>query len=282
MADKLDMPLDDLVKSSKPARGGAGRGGARGGAHGGARGGARGGFAPERSARNPLMRSKRDNAEPYQRKASRADDDEWAHDQFVHQNVRGAARALVGRVGGNDQQRSLRAKVFLSNLDGGVNEDDLTELFGEVGNLVSVRVHRSNGISKGTADVVFERKQDAMRAIQKYHGVSLDNRPMSLQLIATALSGASAAAASAAPSFRVRLSGAPAAQPRAHQPQQQQQQAERAPRQPRAPRAAAASNGAAAEAPKKEPRKKTAPKSAEELDAELDSYHAQAEPAAAE
>lgn len=79
----------------------------------------------------------------------------------------------------------LGTKLFISNLDYNVSNEDLKELFETIGPLVSHRVHyqQKTGRSEGTAEVVFADRAKAVLAQKKYHSIELDGRPMNIILI---------------------------------------------------------------------------------------------------
>lgn len=190
MVDKIEMSLDDIIKSSKPQRGAGGRGGVakngggprpRGGPPRNGSGG--GGFRQNRTGGGGVLKG-RQRGGIQRSKYARGDvNSAWKHDMYEgarkNRLLAAAGLGLGGGLGGAGGS----TKLMVSNLDFGVSESDINELFADFGPLKSASVHYDrSGRSLGTADVVFERRADAIKAMKQYNGVPLDGRPMSIQL----------------------------------------------------------------------------------------------------
>ena len=74
----------------------------------------------------------------------------------------------------------MAKKLFVSNLDFEVTNDQLNQLFSEVGTVVSavVATDRETRRSKGFGFVEMEKDEDAAKAIETLTGKSLNGRPI--------------------------------------------------------------------------------------------------------
>jgi len=68
-------------------------------------------------------------------------------------------------------------RVVVTNLFSGVTQDDIIELFGAVGSLKKAKL-----LKPGSAEVVYITKDNAISAVQKYHGRELDGQPMYVKM----------------------------------------------------------------------------------------------------
>jgi len=169
--DKVALGLDDIIRSEKSSnrRGGGGAGGNRGFRGRSGRGGGNGG--------NNAFRNRGGGGIP---RAQNAPGGRWKHD--LYENNGGQKSVGV----------NTSAKLLISNLDFGVTTNDVEELFGDIGAVRIARVHfDETGRSLGTAEVVFERRADAVTAVKKYNGLNLDGRPMDIKLVGGSVDGGS-------------------------------------------------------------------------------------------
>ncbi|KAL5057092.1 hypothetical protein RYX36_028696 [Vicia faba] len=75
-------------------------------------------------------------------------------------------------------------KLYLSNLDDRVSNEDIHLLFSEEGVLERYSIHYDQfGRSKGTAEVVFTRQSDALSALKRYNNTRLDGKPLQIELV---------------------------------------------------------------------------------------------------
>lgn len=164
--DKLGLGLDDIIRADRTTnrRGTGGRGGGNRGFRGRSnRGGGnafrtRGGGGIPRTQNAPAGR--------------------WKHDLYENNG------GNQNRAGQRNAGVNSTTKLLISNLDFGVTTNDIEELFADVGAVRTARVHfDETGRSLGTAEVVYERRADAITAQKKYNTLNLDGRPMDIRIV---------------------------------------------------------------------------------------------------
>ncbi|XP_067936478.1 serine/arginine repetitive matrix protein 1-like isoform X2 [Watersipora subatra] len=94
------------------------------------------------------------------------------------------AQVVPQQRAGNLQSTQIYYCIRVTSLSHEVSEDDVVELFSDIGPLVSAKL-----VSKGHAEVCFVHKKDAKTAIDKYDRRELDGIPMNLKLVEKSSAG---------------------------------------------------------------------------------------------
>jgi len=94
--------------------------------------------------------------------------------------IESGARTLGDRIesGATGISPLQGAKVIVSNLQSTVSQEDILELFGDIGALKRAKVS-----TPGTAEVTFVNRSDALKAVEIYHNRQLDGKAMRCQLV---------------------------------------------------------------------------------------------------
>ncbi|CAB4391695.1 RNA-binding domain-containing protein [Rhizophagus irregularis] len=147
MSAGLDMSLDEIIAKKRPSRGARTGGPTRTGGIAKRSGG------PVRNPRSSQVRPR-----PYSNTAATAS---------------------------SNLNASPEGKILVSNLAYKVTEADLWELFSTmIGPVRQVNLNfDQSGRSKGTASVVFARKNDAVRSVEKLRNITLDGREMKIEIV---------------------------------------------------------------------------------------------------
>ncbi len=119
MSSALDMSLDDIIKNNKKSGSGSFRGRGRGSGPGPARR-----FSNRGSNRTA----------PYS--TAKAPETTWQHDMFTDQGA-----AFPAQQAGRAPAIETGTKLYISNLEYGVSNEDIKELFSEVGDLKRYSIH---------------------------------------------------------------------------------------------------------------------------------------------
>ena len=153
-AYNFDISLDDVIKTQRQNRRNNGGGPSRFNSY----------AAKRRSNNNNYYRPYSERKDYYRNDRSRYSYNYINRARKTYQNTVANGIKL--------QTNPNITKMNVSNLDFGVTQGDMRELFGSVGKLKHVALHYDkSGRSQGTCEIIFERKQDAMTAYWGVFGV---------------------------------------------------------------------------------------------------------------
>ncbi|KAG1339192.1 putative THO complex subunit [Cocos nucifera] len=105
-------------------------------------------------------------------------------DDIIKKNKKSAAGKSRGPIRGSAHGPARRLPNRFRNRSAPYSVEK--ELFSDSGNLKHYSIHYSrSGRSKGTAEVVFSRRGDALAAVKRYNDVLLDGKSMKIEFVGT-------------------------------------------------------------------------------------------------
>ncbi|XP_038702592.1 THO complex subunit 4D-like [Tripterygium wilfordii] len=163
----VDMSLDDIIKKNSERVRGRGRGGR----------GPSSSLGGERMTgpvrKGPLAVNALPSSYMIAKPARRTRSFPWQLNLF-EDSLRAAGISGV----------EVGTKLYVSNLDSGVSNEDIRELFSQIGDLKRHAIHYDkNGRPGGSAEEVYARRSDAFAALKRYNNVLLDGKPMKLEVV---------------------------------------------------------------------------------------------------
>ncbi|CAN4118337.1 unnamed protein product [Withania somnifera] len=92
---------------------------------------------------------------------------------------------LSGEMEALERKKRRRTEIFIGGLDKDSNEDDLRKIFGEVGEVVDVRllINRETGKNKGFAFLRYASAADAKKAVERYSKVEISGKQCGVSLV---------------------------------------------------------------------------------------------------
>jgi len=183
---KKKLKCFDSRRGRGRGRGRGGRGRGRGG-----RGGPPRNAAVVRRNRESSIRTRRSTGTEFlSQKGSLDDSTVWEHDLFDEEEEEEEEEEEVEFEqyqpirGGGGRGGADGTKVLISNLEYTVNERNLKEVFENFGySIRKVVIHYDkSGRSDGTADIFFNNRTEAAKAVSAYNGISIEGKPITLVL----------------------------------------------------------------------------------------------------
>lgn len=114
-----------------------------------------------------------------QKRSRDDDDDDDDNEQIEEKRVEPVAKRISVRKPTKtiEEEKNSSTTILITNLQASVTEDDVLELFGEVG-----RIDEIQTLSHGCVQVTYAKEENAKQAINKYHNRLLDGQSMYVSL----------------------------------------------------------------------------------------------------